>query len=228
MHHCKSTRSSLIELAMNELPAARATQLLTELKDCAACQEEYFSLRSVLRVSDQALRSTLPGESFWPGYHARLTDRLENYSPSVGQTQLSTTSRLWSGLRQIATASVRIPVPAAAAFILLIGISTFFAVRSRGQVNATTSDQLPGVETRTIQVPVVQEKVVTRVVYVEKTRRRSPGAGRRPDLAESPTMNRVAKAGANKDGATAISLVGFKPTDQVKLKIMKGSYHDEK
>jgi hypothetical protein len=39
--------------------------------------------------------------------------------------------------------------------------------------------------------------------------------------------NSIAKA-ANAPGATAMSLTGFKPTDQVKLKIMKGSYHDEK
>src|SRR5258706_2073688 len=121
MHNCKLTRRSLIELAMNELPAARATELLTELKNCANCQEEYFSLRSVLRVSDQALQSTLPAESFWTGYHARLSARLENYSSSDQQVQLAPLSgatRLLTGLRKIATASVRIPVSAAAALVL--------------------------------------------------------------------------------------------------------------
>src|ERR1700682_2263565 len=135
MHNCKSTRRSLIELAMNELPPASGTQMLTELKDCAACQEEYFSLRSLLRVSDQALRSALPGERFWAEYHARLSarlsDGLENYS-AVQPVGLSAASRLWNGVRQIAMASVRIPVPAAAALLLLIGISGLFAVRPRG------------------------------------------------------------------------------------------------
>jgi len=238
MHNCKSTRRSLIELAMNELPPASATQMLTELKNCAACQEEYFSLRSLLRVSDQALRSALPGESFWAGYHARLSarlsDGLESYS-SVQPVEFSAASRLWRGLRQMARASIRIPVPAAAALILLIGVSGLFAVRPRGPVSAITPAQsqaappAPLVVTRTVEVPVVHEKVFTRVVYVEKARRGSPGSEQPLQRGERPKVaNRGANTGANAEGTTAVSLIGFKPTEQVKLKVVKGSYRDEK
>lgn len=232
MHNCKLTRSSLIELALDELQPAQKEQLLAELQDCAACHEEYTTLRNTLRVSGQALRSALPAESFWSGYHARLSEQIEKssdqHSSSVQPAQLSGASRLWDGLWQIATTSVRIPFPVAAALILLIGISTFFAVRSRGQVNALALAQ-SRVETRTVEVPVIQEKVVTRVVYVEKNRRRPQSDGRQLARAKTPRgANRVARAGANTDGTTAISLAGFKPTDQVKLKIIKGSYRDEK
>jgi negative regulator of sigma E activity len=237
MHNCKVTRSSLIELAMNELPAARAGEMLSELKDCANCQEEYFSLRSVLRVSEQALESTLPEESFWSGYHARLSSRLENLSAADQQvhlrpslpTALTLASRLWAALRQIVTASVRIPVPVAAALVLLAAVFGFFALRSRGQVIVNSAPPAPTVITRTIEVPVVQEKVVTRVVYLERARRRSPASGESAERGDSPNLaKRVADPGANAEGTTAMSLIGFKPTEQVKLKVVKGSYRDEK
>ena len=226
MHNCKASRGSLIDLALDEIQPAQKKQLLAELKDCAVCQEEYFSLRSVLRVSDQALRSALPSEGFWTGYHARLSQHIEKGIENCSSVQPAAW-RLWNGLQKIATASVRIPVPVAAALILGLGISSFFAVRSRGQVNAGPSTPLAEVQIRTVEVPVVHEKVVTRVVYVERNRRQSRNAASPTHGAENaPTT--VAKSAADVPGTTAISLIGFKPTDQVKLKVMKGSYHDEK
>ena len=76
MHNCRLTRNRLIDLALDEMAPAEAKQLLAELDDCPACQEEYATLRNTWRVSGQALRSALPTESFWPGYHARLQGKL--------------------------------------------------------------------------------------------------------------------------------------------------------
>ena len=70
--------------------------------------------------------------------------------------------------------------------------------------------------------------MVTRVVYVEKKRRRSRGAANPLDREDLNAANRIARAGSDASGKTAMSLVGFKPTDQVKLTIIKGSYQDEK
>ena len=58
MHNCKIIRSSLTDLALDEIQPQLKTQLLAELKDCSACQEEFASIRNALRVSRQALRST--------------------------------------------------------------------------------------------------------------------------------------------------------------------------
>ena len=226
MHNCKQTRSALIDLALDEMQPPQRQQLMSELKGCAACQEEYFSLRNTLRVSDHALRSAAPAESFWSGYHARLSQHiekgLENHSSTVQPGRSSGALNWWSGLRKIAAASVRIPVPVAAALILLLACSTFFVWRSRASAKATPAAQAASVEIRTVEVPVIHEKVVTRVVYVEKNRRESRNAASQ----SAPANN--AQAGPEAPGTTAMSLVGFKPTDQVKLKIMKGSYHDEK
>jgi anti-sigma factor RsiW len=223
MHNCKLTRRSFIDLALDEVSPASSLQLLAELKECPACQEEYAALRNTLHVSNRALRSALPGEGFWSGYHTRLHAKLsavpvrqsdeEHHSPLPAQVSFG--SQLWLALRAMATTSLRVPVPAVLALALLLGVS-FFVLRARRQVNTTQSTPVALVETRTVEVPVIQEKVVTRVVYVEKKPRRSVnGLDRRQIQSGSP-------------GDSAVSLVGFKPTDEIKLTIIKGSYKDEK
>lgn len=234
MHNCKLTRNVLIDFALGEMPPAQTSELLAELKTCAACQAEYATLRNTLHVSQQALRSALPAEEFWPGYHARLQAKLiqhlqEDSDPALSTVQpvrLSFSSRLWIGLGKMATTSVRVPLPAALAMMLLVGIF-FFSMRARGQANVTPPTPLASVATRTVQVPVIQERVVTQVVYVEKKGRRSKGAAGSPGSPDRPA-NPIATTGSDASGKTAMSLVGFKPTDQVKLTIIKGSYQDEK
>ena len=235
MHNCKLTRSSFIDLALGEIEPARATQLQAELNDCPGCHEEYESLRSTLHVSNQALRSAVPGEEFWPGYRTRLHAKLlaspaqqvgsAGAFPSALATK-SLSSQVWSTLKTLATTSVRVPVPAALALLLVFGVF-FFVLRGREQVNVTPSTPVALVNTRTVQVPVIQEKVVTRVVYVEKKGRRSAGGASQSDRTGIPAApDSVAVTGSNP--ATALSLVGFEPTNEVKLTVIKGSYKDEK
>lgn len=225
MHNCKLTRRDFIDLALDEIPGSRAKQLLAELNDCEACQVEYAALRSSLHVSNQALRSTLPAEDFWPGYHSRLQSRLlaSETQRIVEVMPLPLSSRALLALRRIFTTSVRVPVPAALGLILLFGAS-FFLVRARTRVNASPSAPVALVETKTIEVPVIQEKVVTRVVYVAKKSDRSKGGGNGLDRQGFP----AALIGADPAAKTAMSLAGFKPTDEVKLTVIKGSDKDEK
>jgi anti-sigma factor RsiW len=234
MHNCKLTRSSFIDLALGEIEPARATQLQAELNDCPGCHEEYESLRSTLHVSNQALRSAVPGEEFWPGYRTRLHAKLlaspTQQAESAGETlsalaTMSLSSQVWSTLKTLATTSVRVPVPAVLALLLVFGVF-FFVLRGREQVNATPSTPVALVNTRTVEVPIIQEKVVTRVVYVEKKGRRSASGTSQSDRTGIPAPNTVAVTVSNP--ATALSLVGFKPTNEVKLTVIKGSYKDEK
>lgn len=229
MHNCRLTKNRLIDLALDEVAPAEARQLLKELDNCAACQAEYATLNNTWRVSGQALRSALPTEDFWPAYHARLRSRLIearliNGSSAVQPARLSLGLRLGVGLRKMATTSVRVPVPAALAMMVLVGIVSF-SLRSRGQASVTTLTPLAPVETRTVEVPVVQEKVVTQIVYVEQKAHRYKGA---LDRRKPNALKNVARAEPNASGRTAMSLVGFKPTDKVKLTIIKENYRDEK
>ena len=232
MHNCKLTRDALIDLALGEMSPTQTSELLAELNDCATCQAEYATLTNTLHVSRQALSSALPGEEFWPAYHARLQRKLthqlqNNNSSSSGALPSSLMSRIWLVLRTIATTSVRVPVPAAVAMLLLGGI-LFLSVRPREQAQVNSSNERPPVETRTVQVPVIQERVVTRVVYVPEKR-----SGRKAQASslERPDRNgasNIARAGSEESAKTALSLVGFEPTDQVVLKVIKGSHRDEK
>jgi hypothetical protein len=221
MHDCKRTVSVLIDLALAETQPEAQKQLLAELRDCEACREEFTTLRSTLRISDQALRSALPVESFWPGYHERLRQRLAAESTKQ-VVHPSGPVLVWNALRRLAASSVRLPVPAAAAFVLVLGLSIFFALHARGQAVNSPAAPATVVEIKTVEVPVVHEKVITRVVYIERTRHRGETAADPLARSQSP------QTGAEAAGSKALSLIGFKPTDQVKLKVIKGSYRDEK
>ena len=80
----------------------------------------------------------------------------------------------------------------------------------------------PIIVTNPVAVPVphetTREKIVTRVVYRDRVRRQPLSA----------TRNEIAVQRNEPAAATPISLVGFKPTNEVKLTIIKGSGHDEK
>lgn len=234
MHNCKTSRSNFVELACNEIPPAKSRQLLSEFNDCLACREEYEAVRSLVHVSGQALRSGLPEETFWPAYRERLRYRLvskgqhtengvdHSFSHSL---PVPLNSRVWETVKRIATSSVRVPIPAALALILMLG-AVFVVLHARAQATAAGSiTPLVSVETRTVQVPVIQEKVITRVVYVDKSRRR--GAAQPDRTAVSVTANSVARAFPN-TRPTPLSLIDFKPTDEVKLTVIKGRYRDEK
>ena len=218
MHNCKATRSEFIERAFDEIAPAQRERLLIELQQCAACREEYAVLRNVLRAANQGFRSALPTESFWPSYHARLRRRLEDVSAVGAEGVLygpSMFARLWMMLKQIATSSVRVPVPVGAVLLLFLGLATLFALYSRSAVSDGGTRESISVMTKTVEVPVVQERVVTRVVYVERNPRRVRGS-----------QEQLASSGSP-DKAT-VTLVGFKPTEQIKLTVIKGSYQDEK
>src|SRR6266576_4847959 len=76
MHDCKATRKRLSEL----VGSCEDAQLLKELRQCEVCSGEYASLQSTLRLADQAIRAAAPADDFWPAYHARLRQNLENLS----------------------------------------------------------------------------------------------------------------------------------------------------
>lgn len=226
MHNCKQTRKVFDELAVAEHPVI-SDQLRRQLDDCAACREEFASLQSALHVSAQALRLTLPGEDFWQGYHERLRAKVLANAAQVFETQtkpLSFSRRAWPALRTFASSSVRLPLPAALAAVLLVGVS-FAILLKTARASVTAANNQAKVETRTIEVPVVQEKVVTKVVYVERKNGRSGRRGELNSVEASDLSQSVAAVSSRKN---ALSMVGFKPTDQVKLTIIKGSYQDEK
>jgi hypothetical protein len=254
MHNCKATRNSFVELALDDVSPVESAQLLAELKDCRECQEEFATIKSTLRTSGQALQSALPAEGFWPGYHARLRTALVDFEVSGGATERAgrprsqtlprsqgVGARFWFEVRRLLTTSVRVPAPVAAALVLLFGTSVFFAVQSRGAATqkslTPTSIASAAAPTKVVAAPVIKEKVVTRVVYVEIGRRPrkavnyvNDGRGdvegvNSGDDDQSPVIDvTTGLARVRPDPrSAAMSLAGFKPTEEVKLTIIKGS-----
>ena len=228
MHNCKATRKRLIDEALNQTPSDHSGPLLTELEACPSCREELASLHSVLRIADQAMESALPAESFWSGYHTRLRQSLErNDSPALQpNSETGTLVLLRSMLQRFVTASVSVPVPAAAVLIILFGLSIAFAMHSRRQPNTEPPPRTSTVVTKTVEVPVIQERTVTRIVYRDRSRHTVTDIARieKAPRSAAKLTNRTNEPVAN----NPISLVGFKPTSDPKLTIIKGSYRDEK
>jgi hypothetical protein len=228
MHNCKATREQLIEETLNQTPSNQSGLILAELEGCPSCREEFASLRSVLRIADQAMDSVLPAENFWSGYHARLRQSLERDDSLASQTRTET-GRLFllrSLLQRLATASVRVPVPVAAVLIILFGLSIVFAMHSRRQPTTESPSGTSTVVMKTVEVPVIQERTVTRVVYRDRSRHTVTDIARieKAPRSAAKLTNQTNEPAAN----NPISLVGFKPTSDPKLTIIKGSYRDEK
>lgn len=252
MHNCKTIRNNFIELALDDLSPAQSAELSAELKDCGQCREEFATVKSTLRTSGQALQAALPAEDFWPGYHARLETALatgfaqsETRQTACLRSQRSG-SRFWPALRMLLTTSIRVPTPVAAALVLLFGASVFFALHSRidatpKSVTAKSTESTPALP-QVVEVPVFKEKLVTRVVYVDASRRPRNDANYVNGRGEGGNSNSGDNGGDGDDSrapvidvttgvarvrpeprAAVMSLAGFKPTDEVKLTIIKGS-----
>jgi hypothetical protein len=151
-------------------------------------------------------------------------------------------------------ASVRVPAPVAALALLLVaGFSLFALTRARRdsspvmnapQAAAVSAPAAPQTEERTriVEVPVIQERVVTRTVYVARNARapredaatratEGPRFSDRRQEDEGQAIQHMPATSARNGqaaGDTHAALAGFKPAGEVKLRIIKGNYQDEK
>src|SRR5262249_7955716 len=157
-----------------------------------------------------------PRENFWVGYEARLRRRLANDEQPASRSRLHTFA---SVLRGLATASVPVPIPLALAVFGVLVFSTFFLLRARTISNATPAET-PSTIVRTIEIPVIQEKLVTRVVYRDRSAAKQTAPA---------TRGRDSAVVANRRGEMPAtqSLAGFTPAPEARFTLIKGS-RDEK
>jgi len=207
MHNCTETKERLIELVLD----GRST---AELNACAECRAEFQALNMTLRMTSRLSETAAPAESYWSGYHARLRRKLATApNPSHAETQRrkEKLGPLFETMRLCVRTTVRVPLPLAAAVIITCLALGVFAIRRAEKPVA----QPPLLVRVPVEVPVVQEKVVTRVVYRD---RRSSSKNPRRAINDAPTESTFAKSGLN----------GFKPTDEIKLTVIKGGTPYEK
>jgi hypothetical protein len=200
MHNCRETKERLTELALDE------AMLPAELGQCDECRTEFEALNATLRVTARLRETVAPSEDYWIDYHARLRERIfhakaqrskEEFAPLFAPLRLCLNLLL-----RFLKFSVPVPVPLAIAGIILLGV---IATRKSPAPN-------PVVVHVPVEVPVVQEKTITQVVY--RDRRPTSKPSKRASLA--PTAEN-----------TFANLAGFKPADEVKLTVIKGGISNE-
>ena len=215
MHNCTETKARLTELVLDGRPAE-------DLNSCAECRAEFEALNMTLRMTSRLSETAAPAESYWSGYHARLRQKLAtapNPSHAEKQRRKEKLGPLFETMRLCVRTQVRVPLPLAAAVIITFLALGVFAIR-----RAETPVAQPPLLVRVpVEVPVVQEKVVTRVVYRD---RRSSSKNPRRAINDGPTESTFARS--RKPDEIPASLNGFKPTDEIKLTIIKGGSPYEK
>jgi hypothetical protein len=214
MHNCTETKERLMELVLDGRPM--------EANACAECRAEFEALNMTLRMTSRASETATPAESYWSGYHARLRQKLAtNPSHAEKQRRKEKLGPLFATMRLCVRTQVRVPLPLALAVIIACLALGVFAVRRAEKPVA----QPPLLVQVPVQVPVVQERVVTRVVY--RDRRSSSRSARRAinDTRAESTFARSRKPSTDEIPA---SLNGFKPTDEIKLTVIKGGSPYEK
>ncbi|MGB9178532.1 MAG: hypothetical protein WCB68_04730 [Pyrinomonadaceae bacterium] len=221
MHDCHSTKESLLDLVFDEMDELRKQRLLREVARCRECQAHYASLSDTINVFDQASASLLPEESFWDAHHNALRHKIN----AAARTPEKGTP-LW---RRLFAVQVRVPAPVAAALVLLLLTPTLMLFSRAPQV-VVKETNAPAIEkTRTVEVPVIQEKIVNHVVYVERDRSQNRDkAARALTNASAKSSNATADSASEMATGAQASLSAFKPAGDVKLKIIKGGYHNEK
>jgi len=119
--------------------------------------------------------------------------------------------RLW---RRWLTGSIRIPVPIAAAAVMLLSATSFLAARQATSFSIEPQPPAAATEFVKIPVPVIQEKVVTRVIYL-KAEKGSP----------KPDSGNPAR-GAN--SASRPDLAAFRPVEAINIVVISEENKNEK
>jgi len=235
MHNCKETREIFTELLLDGIDFRSDQAISAELSRCAECRSEFETLSATLRMTNRVSDVAAPDEDYWPAYHAKLRQRLVDAqtpttSRAKAQRHKDELGPLFEPLRpragnslfvRVLKTTVPVPLPLGLALVVAAALLIPFAIRAaRKDVqpsNNTTIVRVP------VEVPVVEEKIVTRVVYRDRQR-----IVRTPKREASRADSTFAKSQRPRTEAMPAGLAGFKPPDEVKLTVIKGGVPNEK
>jgi hypothetical protein len=134
---------------------------------------------------------------------------------------------LW---RRALTSSVRVPLPVAACAALAFALAAYALVARGTQTNAVatkTADTTAPV-VKVVEVPVVEERVVERVVYVEK-KERTPARPPKAQLASVSRENsgRGHNSASDASYVTPVDMAVFQPAGDINFRIVKRGKTDD-
>ncbi len=223
MHDCRKMKEEMVDLVFNEVDAERELQVLEETEGCRVCREEYSSMCEALTSFDEAAYALTPGEEFWTEYHSKLEARLDEAARAD-----AVVIPFW---RRAFQSSFRVPVPVAAAAAILLAATSLLAMRSflsQPKLETGTNEPTAAAEqVRVVEVPVekrvVEEKIVTRTVYVQKRLRAVNQAA--PSV---QNLEDITAKNSKETNPARSTLNGFLPPSDVNMTVIKGSFKDEK
>jgi hypothetical protein len=222
MHDCRLTQEHLLDLIFDELDAPARVSLLAEVDRCARCGIEYRSLAATLRACDEVAAIAQPQAGYWPVYHDALSHRLRRAASTVNGAAHSK-APIW---RHLFNTSLSVPAPLAAIVLLLLLassiLSLFLLVRPAPApivINAPhTAPDAPQV--KLIEVPVVRDRMITQTIHVRRRNSNSSGRRRTPRV-NLARFNRPEASRMNTNVATRAKLSGFKPAEEVKIRLIR-------
>lgn len=131
---------------------------------------------------------------------------------------------LW---RRLLTSSVRVPLPVAACAALAFALSAYALVApgARTQTTATTTNA-PSPVVKIVEVPVVEERVVERVVYVEKKERPASRPANR-QLASAGRNPSAGRPASDASYVTPVDMAVFEPAGEMNFRIVKRGKTDD-
>ena len=210
----------------DELDFATGARVRAEVEACAVCSAQYRSFVATLDACDEASAALTPRENYWPRYHDALSRRLAR----AAETAEDVTTKSVPFWKHLLTTSIRVPAPLAATAMLLFVASSILALTLLARpapepvmLAAPASPvELNAPQIKFIEVPVVQEKTVTQIIYMPR-RTRSGDDSRRLLPRENLAVVKSPKAPSLYATPPRANLSGFKPANQMNLRIIRGS-----
>lgn len=226
MHNCKATREMISELLLGEEHYARDNAISSDLENCDECRSEWDSVKNTLRITTRLIETVTPPDNYWTAYHALLKQKLINSQTELVEASQPVARTSW--VVGFFKSSVRVPVPVAIGLMLSFAVSLLLVAKVSREVDAPPPPfslvRVP------VEVPVIKEKPVIRVVYRDRDRRATPKRSNRATSSSGidSSVARSQSPTAFSGDARPAALAGFKPLDEIKLTVIKGGSPDEK
>ncbi|HEV2861952.1 MAG TPA: hypothetical protein VGX48_13165 [Pyrinomonadaceae bacterium] len=130
---------------------------------------------------------------------------------------------LW---KRLLTSSVRVPLPVAACAALAFALSAYALVARGTLLKTAETTNTPAPVVKVVEVPVVQERVVERVVYVEKKERTAAWPATR-QLASAARSHSAPRPASDASYVTPVDMAVFEPSREINFRIVKRGKTDD-
>jgi hypothetical protein len=134
------------------------------------------------------------------------------------------------GLRRLFASSIRVPLPIAALVVVLLLASALLFLRSARALPPQATANPGSPQVKTVEVPLIREKIVTRTIYLQKGRdskRKLRWRARDEDFAVVPRDKSGQKPETSGEYFTRANLTGFQPLPQMTIEVIRRTKTDE-